>query len=60
MMPSVIFWGILLSVWIFYAMFAVGTSEMKGQNEKFVLLVGFLATLTSTFSIDRYSKILTK
>lgn len=49
MVPSLIFWGILLSIWIFYAMFAVGTSEMKGQNEKFILLLVSLAILTSMF-----------
>lgn len=49
MVPSLIFWAILLSVWIFYAMFAIGMSEMKGQNEKFITLVTLLAILTSRF-----------
>lgn len=52
MVPSLIFWGVLLSVWIFYAMFAVGTSGMKGDNDKFITLLTLLAVLTSVF-IDK-------
>lgn len=47
MVPSLIIWALILSVWIFYAMFAVGTSEMKGNDERFITLITLLALLTS-------------
>lgn len=49
MIPSLVFWGILLSFWIFYVMFEVGTSGMKSHHDLLIASLTLLAVLTSSF-----------